>query len=201
MAKARQAAAPPARPRAPRGAKSFQMVANPRPSAGDGIDERGSSAGRTVALATILAAAFIFAKPHQHVRAERLSALHLTARPYAHLEHPLELFGRIVPTVVVAQRMSRQAILSGGGTAAGVRHDVICVPHSIECSATNMAPTSRLGQNKRSIGCGKCSPRAGREPTLILPFVSLFSEVNQLLAEALGVWRQAAFVHQAIPRF
>lgn len=94
------------------------------------------------------------------VSAKRLSCklaqqgplLNLRPQPYPELENPLELLSAVEPSVVIADGMSWQVVVSMVLAAEGMRKHMVGLPRSIYRTAADMATTCRLRENLVSFG-------------------------------------------------
>lgn len=79
---------------------------------------------------------------------QRGAALYFQPYPYAELEDFLKLVGRVVPTVVVAYRMSRQVVVGDMSATAAVCQDVVSLPPLGDNATANVAAAIGLGQDQ-----------------------------------------------------
>src|SRR3954464_9303432 len=59
----------------------------------------------------------------------------------------LKLLCRIIPAVVVAERVRRQVVVRPVMAAAAVSKNMIGLPRTIDCAATDVAPSCGLSEN------------------------------------------------------
>ena len=73
-------------------------------------------------------------------------AFNLGARPNAELQDKLELLGRVIPSVVVAERVSRKVVVRTVRAACAVCKNVVGLPCGLaDKPSTNMATSVGLG--------------------------------------------------------
>jgi hypothetical protein len=72
----------------------------------------------------------------------------LGSHPHTELQNPLKLLSAIVPSVIVANGMSRKIVVHGVFAACAVRQDMISLPiGAVDGSATDVTTTSCFAQH------------------------------------------------------